>query len=365
MKQLDKLFFELVRVSIGTQESLSRKPEFDEWSALYKEAQKQALIGVCFAGVKKLCNSDSEDYYGMSELLYLTWMGVATEIQQRNNILDAQCVELQRRLSADGFQSCVLKGQGIATLYGATLHGLRHPGDIDVWIDASVSQVLEYTKKYNNIIDFDYLHVSVDLYKNTEVELHYRPGCMYNLRTNAILQSFFEDHKNNKKIHIADGYIVVPTNEFNILYILQHAYRHLMNGGIGLRQLMDYFFVLNEYHKDFDDKFIMLIKELGMMRFTSAVMWIMKEVFGIDKMSLICEPDEVEGQFLLDEIMQSGNFGQYDTRFSVVDTRNKVKVMLHKLRRNLHLLFHYPSEVLWVPIYYMWHYIWKRNTVKL
>lgn len=79
----DKLFFELVRLSIGTTDSLSRVPTAREWGELYAMAKKQSLVGISFAGVQRLCNSDEEYYAGMTELQYLTWMGMAAKIQQR------------------------------------------------------------------------------------------------------------------------------------------------------------------------------------------------------------------------------------------------------------------------------------------
>ena len=60
MKETDKLFYELIRVAIGTQESLSRLPLAREWGELYKMAQKQSLLGVCFAGLQRL-GTDSDD----------------------------------------------------------------------------------------------------------------------------------------------------------------------------------------------------------------------------------------------------------------------------------------------------------------
>lgn len=49
MSEIYNLFFELIRVAIGTQESLSRLLSACEWGELYKAAKKQSLIGVCFA----------------------------------------------------------------------------------------------------------------------------------------------------------------------------------------------------------------------------------------------------------------------------------------------------------------------------
>lgn len=100
---MNELFFELIRVAIGTQDSLSHILMGKEWQILYDIAKKQSLVGICFAGIQKFCNSDEEYYAGMSELQYLRWMGMAAKIQQRNQVVNQQCVELQAKLAADGF----------------------------------------------------------------------------------------------------------------------------------------------------------------------------------------------------------------------------------------------------------------------
>ena len=45
------------------------------------------------------------------------------------------------------------------------------------------------------------------------------------------------------------GEIAIPTVEFNLIFQLTHIYAHLMNEGIGLRQLLDYYYVLCDFYK--------------------------------------------------------------------------------------------------------------------
>ena len=87
---INHLFFELIRVAIGMQDTLSRVPSTQEWKQLYDMAMKQSLLGICFAGVQKVMDSENEDYCGMPEMLYLTWMGMAAKIQQRNEVINQQ-----------------------------------------------------------------------------------------------------------------------------------------------------------------------------------------------------------------------------------------------------------------------------------
>ena len=362
MNEINCLFFELIRVAIGTQETLSRFPSEAEWEELFEMAVKQSLVGVCFVGLHTL-GADSDEGYaqiGMSEDLFFDWMGMAAQINMKNDLVNQQCVDLQKRLAADGLDTCVLKGQGIAGLYGEELRGFRQSGDIDLWVDAPMKMILEYAKKYNSKFHFDYLHVNLDAFDDTEVELHYRPGCMYNLRRNRSLQSWFANNKEFVGIPMGNGNVTVPTINFNAFYILHHTYRHLINGGIGMRQMMDYYFVLQASLKI--QEVASTIESFGMKKFASGVMWIMQEVFGLTDDRVICKPDEEEGQFLLNEIMMGGNFGHHDSRKEKrKPDESKWDILVRKIKTNMHLLTHYPSEVLSVPFYFVWHYLWKKK----
>ena len=83
---MNSLFYQLIRVAIGTQDSLSHTPSNKEWKALYDIAKKQSLVGVCFAALQRLGADANEGLarIGMSEMLYLTWMGTTAKIQQKN-----------------------------------------------------------------------------------------------------------------------------------------------------------------------------------------------------------------------------------------------------------------------------------------
>lgn len=74
---IEQLFFELICVAIGSFNNLSHTPSAHNWGELYKMAKKHSLVGICFAGVRKLVDSEQEDYCGMNKMLYLTWMGMA------------------------------------------------------------------------------------------------------------------------------------------------------------------------------------------------------------------------------------------------------------------------------------------------
>ena len=379
------LFFALIRVSIGRQERLSHTPTEMEWRELYALAEKQALIGVCFTGVQRLQKLG----YDIPMDLYMKWLGMAAKIQQHNELMNRRSVEVQRMLAKEGMRMSILKGQGVARYYklkdeslelrANSLGMLRQSGDIDVYVPCGMEKALGWCRQRYGDVEFDYINAHVPMFKDVEVELHWRVQSMTNLFRNRRLQRWLEreetkemifggkaDLKPYEYLQSSETSITVPSLEFNAFYLMLHCYNHEFSSGLGLRQLIDYYFLLrniNVNKKDKGDKshhFNRLFNEFGMERFVGAVMWIMQEVFGLERERLLCEPNEKEGRYILAEVMAGGNFGHHDKRIRKVGN-GKWQSVFANLQHAMHVLRRYPQEALWVPVWMVYHFIWKRT----
>jgi hypothetical protein len=187
--------------------------------------------------------------------------------------------------------------------------------------------------------------------------------------TNKRLQQFFNESKEalfSKCDNGVDNNIPTTSIAFDRIYILVHIYRHLFHEGMGLRQLMDYYFVLTQGFTETERaETVKLLRSLKMYRFTGAIMWILQDVFGMDSKYLLVPPIESEGRFLLQEIMISGNLGLYDQRLSRKSSDSDLAYGLRKVKRNFRFVTSYPSEVLWSPIFKVWHYLWRKHINRL
>lgn len=354
------LLFELIQVAIGRKNSLSYTPTAKEWYELYRMAKSQAILGICFAGVKRL--QGTENCVPVS--LFMQWLAIAAKIQQRNEYMDKKTAEVWTLPNKAGLECAVLKGQGVAELYeirneelgirNDSLGMLRQSGDIDVWVKGGFDVVNDFVQKTRPSDDIAYHRFHYDMYADTEVELHHRPTLMRNLFDDKRLQRWCDSFGADTFVMTGKGF-AVPSLNFNRIFILTHIYRHFLFEGIGLRQLMDYYFVLKASHRSSSEREeeITLINRIGMKKFAEAVMWVLGHVFGLEREYMLCEPDEKEGRFILDEIMLTGNFGHGDSRYI---GHSKVKRMT---KHGLHLLIHYPSEVIWTPIWLVYHKVWK------
>lgn len=358
---IDQLFFQLIRVALGTQDLLTQPPSPKEWQLLYDMAKKQSLVGISFAGVQRLVDSEKEEYCGMTELQYLRWMGMAAKIQQRNEVVNKQCVGLQKLLATDGLRSSILKGQGVALYYGEHLRYLRQSGDIDVWVDAPREKIVEWARAHGGKDLTGDLHVDCEIFPDTAVELHFTPSIDSGSKTNKRLQEWFENRIDECMTNQI-GLFITPTLEFNKVYLLHHMFRHYLYEGIGLRQMLDYYFTLvayanvkarklsanlSENYSYEADEVLCALENLGLMKFAGAVMYVMREVFGMHEPYLICPIDKKRGRRLLEVIMEGGNFGHSTEKYKITGWDKPWSRLSRYVRRNWFMLCDYPEEIGW------------------
>ena len=248
-------FFAFLKYCLGYKGNMSRVVAGMDWQMLYSFASKQALLGLCFEGIERLGEKYPEELKRnpIGRKLLMTWMGKAQQIRRQNMKVNAVASKLFSMLREDGMRCCVLKGQGNALMYPNPYS--RTPGDIDVWIHASRERITEYASKRFELEDdirLQHLETSLD---GVPVELHFFPCSMNNPIYHARLQKWFRRNADLQCSHIVGlpdgaGDIAIPTTAFNVIYQLTHLYHHFFDEGIGMRQIIDYFLVVNDFSKN-------------------------------------------------------------------------------------------------------------------
>ena len=221
-----------------------------DWRQLYTFASKQAILGICFDGIERLGKEYSEELNqnSIGRELLMTWMGKAQQIHRQNIKVNAVAEKLFSMLREDGLRCCILKGQGNTLMYPNPYS--RTPGDIDVWVNANREDITKYAKchfKLEDDIRFHHLETAMD---GVPVELHFYPCTMNNPIYNARLQKWFKrnaDLQCSNVVSLPDGIgeIAIPTTAFNVIYQLTHLHHHFFDEGIGMRQIIDYYYVVN------------------------------------------------------------------------------------------------------------------------
>ena len=358
-------YFAFLRYSLGGKRDISRVIVGMDWQNLYSFASKQAILGLCFDGIERLGEEYPEELRlnPIERELLMTWMGKAQQIRRQNRKVNTVASKLFSMQRKDGLRCCVLKGQGNALMYPNPY--TRTPGDIDVWVNASREEITEYAKchfKLEDDIRFHHLETSLD---GVPVELHFFPGIMNNPIYNARLQKWFKRNADLQCSHIVGlpdgaGEIAVSTTAFNVIYQLCHLYHHFFDEGIGMRQIIDYYYVVN------NDELLLIrdtlhreLKHLGLWKFARAVMYVLHEALGLSEEKMIAPMDEKRGKLLLAEILNGGNFGKHFTKYGHFTQQGMAKKYFLKIWRNMHFVRYYPAEALCEPIFRTWHFFWR------
>ena len=442
MEKQHQIFFDFLRFCIGSAKDIPSTLKEVDWKEIYAIAKKQCLVGILFDGIQMLPPAE----VGMSKDLLLQWMLQCQMLEKANVRLNDAVIQVSEWFRKKGFRTCILKGQGNALLYPNGLH--RTPGDIDIWVEGGDKRVISFVRSISPHEKACYHHIEFPSYKGVEVEVHYRPSFLLCFWHNRKLQKYYDRVKEEQFSHRVmlgeQGEIAIPTVEFNLIFQLTHIYAHLMNEGIGLRQLVDYYYVLCDFYKVYQnsskitpslftlkegstshpdpltlrgeggnrptrcseplrskdggpskvspdcagwdrrdaigdmtsatastdssataarssstaiDRVQEELKELGLWKFAGGIMYIMQEVFGMPTSRLIVPPNEKYGKFVLNEVLEAGNFGRHDARNRF--GRSQLGHNLQRVYRDIRLVKFFPAEALCEPLFRTWHFFWR------
>ena len=336
-----------------------------DWKKMMTWAESQAIVGIIYSGINDVRNQRED---GKSKLqipfdTLMKWIGYGQQIEAQNRLLNKRCVEITDKMKAFGLGCCVLKGQANAQMYTHPLS--RTSGDIDLLVFGDRQEVTRMVREKNSNVHENYIHIDYPVFKDVAVELHFWPSYANNPIYNKRIQKWYRKMLDGGRLMVETelpegvGRIPVASIEFNIIYQLMHMMHHFFDEGIGLRQMIDYYFLLKARNNDVRCKREDVrdtLKYLNLYNFAGAVMYIMKEVLGLDEKYLIVPVDERRGKTLLNEILKGGNFGHY----SGLAQNNAAKKYFQKTWRNMQLVKEYPAEALFEPVFRTWHFFWRQ-----
>lgn len=345
-----ELFFELLLIEFGARNLLSRVYSGSDWQGALSIAVDQSIAGVMIGALERL--QQNQGALPPKDLI-LQWIGITQMTEQNTKRIEEASKETVDYFHKNGFPCCVLKGVSVGRYYPCPLR--RSSGDVDVWLAGGHKKVYNFARKHDaegKLHGVTYHHIHYHLFDDVEVEVHIWPSFLSSPLRNHRLHVFC-------KLYEPTLEAVLPSIAFNRVYILLHAYQHICGYGVGLRQIMDYYYVLKQgFTEEERDESVKWIKKLGMGKFCSGIMWVLQSCLGLEKKFLLMKPNLKEGEFILNEIMLSGNMGHSDTR-KWGSTKTPLSRFLFNLRRDVYLAKHYPHEALWQPFFSIWFYIWR------
>ena len=403
-------YLDFLRFSLKEEAQVPESVKLIDWDQLLTFAKDQCVPGIYWMGVRRLGNlkenKPTDDHV-------MRWMAACGKLGKRNSTVTERSAWVAKNFEKEGFRACLLKGQGLALCYPDP--SLCYPGDIDIWVrprpqsgssssatqcsnnpsdvqgsssasqssnapvsrsshssfhfslfthreDADIRTVIAYCRQFVPDAKACYHHIDFLKVGDVPVEVHYRPSWLNNPFHNRRLQQYFLEHADAQFSNLQPQGFAAPTWEFNVVFLLSHIANHLLHEGIGLKQVIDYYYLLrSQTERHSIDSYEQEFRRLGLLPFARQLMWVLCQVLGLDEQLLVARQDERRGRLLLSEMLAGGNFGMHDDRPLSGFYASGLKSNLQRVARDLRMMRYFPSESLWEPAFRIWHYFWRRR----
>ena len=362
----NSVFFDFLRFCLDDDAPLPQSASAINWQRLYDLGHTQGIVGVLFHGLNRLKRNDPHP---------------TPQVLAQIGTENAMIVESNKEAYADAFRvtefvyrryghrSCILKGQGNALMYPDPY--MRASGDIDQWIvpndGETVEDIMRLCRRIDPNCKLQYHHAELTDDGSTPVEMHFRPSFTENFIYNARLQKFFEQEAANQVVNIVSlpdnlGRICVPTDSFNRIFQLSHVFKHFLSEGIGLRHVIDYYYLLKRGITEEEKReYAATVRRLGMEKFARGLMFILSDVLGLSPSLLPLASDKRVGKMILREVMKGGNFGKFDKRFAGMESDNPILNAFYSIVKNMRFAFEFPQYTVFAHISWIlwWHFFYR------
>jgi len=307
---INKIIFELLRKSLFNVDysnnviSLCRN---NIWEDVYKEAAIHNVDTLIFQSIMNLPLDIQPD----NEILNKWKNTTIIRVLMNENLMQEQ-TNLLKYFKEEGIDSVILKGTSVSCYYPSP--EFRPLGDIDILIkkedfEATTNLLYKNGYVYDGGHDFHVVMrktgVSVELHNEVSRYPENEIGKLLSNRLKNIIENARQYRMNKIKF---PG----PSPFDNAMVLLLHMQRHL-NKGIGLRQLCDWImFVNSNSQPELWNELLPFLEKTGLKRFASVLTKIGVIYLGLNSelCSWCLEADNTICEMLLQEILNSGNFGR-------------------------------------------------------
>lgn len=332
------LFLALLRTGLyGKPLTEKELPERIDWDEIVALADMHGVLGTIIEAVEYLPESlrPSGEVTGR--------MGrFAMGLIHANLILDRTVVKLVTTLREHGINGVLLKGQGVARYYRKPQ--MRQSGDIDFYVGKRVYshavRVCKETLKDNRETSIESRQHYAFYTDGVEIELHRLASQLNSRRRDAAFQQWIveelENSHDRRRLTLGDTEVMLPSYDFDALYIFYHAWNHLITGGIGLRQLSDWAMIFSYHSDDIDtDRLVENIRRFGLTAGWKLFAYIAVRYLGVEeaKMPLYDGRHAKRYDKVMEDIVTGGNFGYHsEAGLRMTDLSEGLGVKLGKLR---------------------------------
>lgn len=350
MQEARNTLLSLVRSALW-QKPAENLPSSIGWEKVVLLARQQTLLGLLADAVRMLPDGLKPEGNTMKNLQVFMMRNIQSHMLITSRL--ARTVEV---LQGAGIVPVLFKGHGLAMNYPDPMS--RQCGDIDLYVgklsyEKAVGVCVEHfgsgehdsesSKHYH----FDNQGVSVELHRIAETlpgliaDRRYQKWTVENLSGSGL-----------RDVDIEGVKVSLPPYHFDAIYVLNHAWHHFVNGGIGLRQLCDWAVYLHNFHDRLDAARLEAdLRPFGLLKVWHMFAWIAVNRLGLPS----SECPLYEGKYadtaekVLGIIWNEGNFGRHGEKTGKRPdgySAGKIHSFINITKRYMRIIGIYPSHMM-------------------
>ena len=237
----------------------------DAWERLYGLSVKQGVVAVIFDKLKRLPQEVAPP-----KALLMKWLRHTLSVERKMVEKRDAAVDFSGLLSKRGIRTVVLKGIAFASYYPNLYH--REYGDLDCYMfgmneAGDEAAVIAGAKKK----DAGYKHSHL-YYRGLTIENHTYltsfDNSKYGIKTELLLRQLIEDGCT----YIDGTDLLIPSAEFNAIFLIKHAQRHFIKEGLCVRHVLDWGFFLKAEAENINwDRVVSMMKECRILNFAKVM----------------------------------------------------------------------------------------------
>lgn len=290
-----------------------------EWQSLFKLATRQGVLAIAYDVILQLPNNCHPP-----RNINLAWALSVEAIEDRykKQLLGAKY--LAEVWNSAGIKTVVMKGIALGQYYPVPEH--RECGDFDCYL------LNDKYEEGNLIAEQHGAKVNREWYKHSQIyfremmaENHLFLVTTRKGKSTKYLNKILINCLNKELQYFPNSKILLPTTEFNALFVTYHSFAHFMSEGITLRHLCDWACFIKAEENNIDwGNFYNLCKRFQFDRFVDVSNAIIATYFGIEfqNKAIICSSpytDKVIQDILFeDSKIFSGGKGKWRKRLKLI-----------------------------------------------
>lgn len=278
-----------------------------DWEGVEQLAKEQGVLWMLYLGAKKFSNQIP------SECLR-SWRSILHSSVLFNDQTNKVQSELLRWMTEENLPAVVLKGTSCSRYY--PYPEARSLGDIDILINKEDFEATDqYLKQHGYTPAKEEHSFHVGYYgKEAVIEVHFAgtsiPQSICSKRITEEMNLFIEERQNAS---IDDMVFPVLSDTHQALMLLLHMERHMLEDGIGLRQLCDWCtFVQGCKSSHWKERTLKLLGECGLLTYAKVLTKTCVKYLGLNCKSVPwCEEiDEHLVDAMIAEVFRGGSMGK-------------------------------------------------------